>query len=202
MIDAHVHLFPDESEGRAWQEVVGFEPRYAGTVGDYVERMASAGVERAIVLLFARAGRRFRALRDAGHETRSHAELIELLRGEIRDLNRWGCELGARDPRFIPFVGVDPRFFDVGGVSDELATAVANGARGVKIVPPDMERYPDDPALMHVYAACVELGLLVLSQSGSGGSAEPGPRGPYGRPGGWAEVCERFPDLRVILAHL
>jgi predicted TIM-barrel fold metal-dependent hydrolase len=202
VIDAHVHAFPDAPTGRAWQEDVGFAAIRPGTIDDLTSRMRAAGIGRAILLLFHRSARRYRALRDDPAQARSDAELRLIVRDELRALNRWGCELALRDARFVPFVGVDPGFLDPDELVAEIAAGAAAGARGVKIVPPAMARYPDDDALRPVFAICVELGLTVLSQSGGGGSATPGPRGHFGRPAGWHAVLERHPSLRVILAHL
>jgi predicted TIM-barrel fold metal-dependent hydrolase len=201
VIDAHVHAFPDVASGHAWQEAAGFEPVRPGTVGDLSSRMDRAGIAQSVLLLFHRSGHRYRALRDDPDEHRTDADLRAIVRDELRALNAWGCEVAARDPRFLPFIGVDPDYLDRAGLVDEISAGAARGARGVKIVPPSMRRYPDDDELDPVYAACVELGLTVLSQSGST-SGTPGPRGHFGRPGAWQPVLKRHPTLQVILAHL
>ena len=54
MIDAHVHLFPDEAGGREWQEVVGFPVDRPATADDLGPRLDAAGIDRAVVLLFPR----------------------------------------------------------------------------------------------------------------------------------------------------
>lgn len=201
MIDAHVHAFPDARAGRAWQEAVGFEAVRPGTLEDLSDHMERAGIQRSILLLFHRSSLRYQALRSDPAELRSDGELRSAVCDELRALNAWGCDVAARDTRFVPFVGVDPDFLDRAAIVGEIEAGVARGARGVKIVPPSMRRYPDDGALDPVFAACIELGLTVLSQSGSSSGA-PGPRGHFGRPGGWHAVLERYPTLRVILAHL
>lgn len=186
MIDAHVHAFPDEAWGRRWQTEARFEPVRPGTLEDVAARMEAAGIEAAVLLLFSRPGGRSR----------------EQAAAEIRALNRWGLEVARRDSRFLPFVGVDPRVFTPDELVAEIRDGEAAGARGVKIVPPAMRLYADDPLLDPVLATCVELGLPVLSQSGAGGSTPPGPHGPFGRPAPWDVVLRRHRDLRVILAHL
>lgn len=201
MIDAHVHAFPDARAGRAWQEAVGFEAVRPGTLDDLSARMESAGIERSILLLFHRSSHRYQVLRSDPGELRSDDELRSAVRAELRALNAWGCEVAARDTRFVPFVGADPGFLDRAAMVGEIEAGAARGARGVKIVPPSMRRYPDDDVLDPVFATCVQLDLTVLSQSGSS-SVAPGPRGHFGRPGAWHAVLKRYPTLRVILAHL
>ncbi len=186
MIAAHVHAFPTAEWGRSWQTEARFEPERDGTLDDVTARMEAAGIEAAVLLLFARPGGRSR----------------EQAVSEIRALNRWGLEVARQDARFLPFVGVDPNVLTADELVVDIRDGVAAGARGVKIVPPAMQRYADDPVLEPVFATAVELGLPVLSQSGAGGSVPPGPRGPFGRPGAWDGVLSRHKDLRVILAHM
>ena len=186
MIDGHVHAFPDAAWGRSWQSEAGFEPHRDGTLRDLVARMESASIEAAVLLLFARPGRR-------GRGEAAPA---------IRALNRWGLDAAGRDPRLLPFIGVDPNALSPDEVVAEIRAGAGAGARGVKLVPPQMRLYADDPLLEPVFATCVELALPVLSQSGVGGTAPPGPRGPYGRPSAWDRVLRRFPELRLVLAHL
>jgi predicted TIM-barrel fold metal-dependent hydrolase len=201
MIDGHVHLFPDEATGRAWQQVVGFDATRPGTVEDLESRMRAARIERAIVLLFPRSAHRRSELRAARPPLADQAIRARLV-DEIRALNRWGCDLAARDARFVAFIGADASVMGARELVDEIRRGAAAGARGVKILPAAMRLYPGDPRLDPVFATCVELGLPVLSQSGSGGSAEPGPRGPFGRPAAFGPVLAAHPSLRLVLAHL
>lgn len=202
MIDAHAHVFPDRATGEAWQTVVGFEPVRPGTVEDLTARMDRAGIERTVALLFPRSAQREQALRaEAGGES-DESEIRTRVADEIRAYNRWGCDLAARDHHFVAFVGVNARYLTGDEIEAEIRAGAAAGARGVKIILPPMRLYPDDPLLEPVYATCVELGLPLLSQSGTSGMAPVGPVGPYGRPALFAPVLERFPALRLVLAHL
>jgi predicted TIM-barrel fold metal-dependent hydrolase len=202
VIDAHVHLFPDEAAGRAWQAAVGFEGGPPATVEDYGRRMVAAGIERAVVLLFPRSRHRAASLRAAAGATADEARIRAQVADEIAALNAWGCALAREDPRFVAFVGVNPRFQDADAIERAIRGGVAAGARGVKIIPPAMELYPDDSLLEPVHATCAALGVPLLSQSGAGGATPPGARGPYGRPGPWDAVLRAHPGLRLILAHL
>ena len=111
MIDAHVHAFPTAEWGRGWQTEARFEPVRDGTLDDVTARMDAAGIEAAILLLFARPGGRSR----------------DQAAGEIRGLNRWGLDVARQDPRFMPFVGVDPNVL----TEDELASEIRDAAAGV-----------------------------------------------------------------------
>lgn len=202
MIDVHTHAFPDAATGRAWQELAGFPAVRPGTAEDLAARMAQAGIERSVVLLFPRSRQRAEALRAELGPHADEREIAAIVAGEIGALNAWGCALAARDPRFVAFVGVNPRFQGPDEIAAGIREAHAAGARGVKIIPPAMGLYPDDPLLEPAFATAAALGLPVLSQSGSGGTAPPGERGHYGRPAAWDPVLRRHRGLRVILAHL
>jgi predicted TIM-barrel fold metal-dependent hydrolase len=202
VIDVHVHAFPDAASGRRWQTSAEFEPERPGTIDDLGPRMAEAGIEQAVLLMFGRPGHRARELREQAGPSLDEAVIRDRVASGICAYNRWGCELAARDPRFRVFVGVDPQFLSADELVAEIRAGAAAGASGVKLVPPAMSLYPDDPLLEPVHATCVELGLPILSQSGAGGSAPPGPRGHFGHPAGWKAVLDRHPGLSVVLAHL
>ena len=205
MIDVHVHLFPDADAGRTWQEQARFEPVREGTLEDLAPRMAAAGIERAVLLLFDRSARRAEALRAAAEargEVPDEAAIRTAVADALRAYDRWGWELAAHDPRFIAFTGVDPGWLSADELVALIDEGLAAGARGVKIVLPAQRRYPDDEALRPVLETCAARGLPLLAQSGLGGVGEPGPRGPFGRPGLWEPVLAALPGLRLILAHL
>ncbi|MDA0159235.1 amidohydrolase family protein [Solirubrobacter ginsenosidimutans] len=199
IVDAHAHAFPTEASGHEWQRLLGVdEPRRTGEIGELAEIVTEAGIDRTVVLLNVRAGERFAELQAAGAP-----DAREQVREQLFALNRWGCRLGREDARFLPFIGVNVRFLSPAELVEEIDRGVAEGARGVKIIPPSMRVYADDPLLRPVVQRCCELGLPLLSQSGSGGGDPPAPGADhYGRPGRWDAVLREFADLKLILAHL
>jgi predicted TIM-barrel fold metal-dependent hydrolase len=200
--DAHAHVFPTPEAGREWQRMVGVaEPRRAGDLAELVHSMEAAGIERTVMLLYARSGERHAELRAEGRH--SEAAITAMVKREIRELNRWGCAAAEADERLIPFVGLNARYLSADELTAELDELVALGARGVKIIPPSMRLYADDPLLWPIYQRCWELGLPILSQSGDGGGPPASPGADhYGRPSHWAPVLREFPGLKLILAHL
>ncbi len=202
MIDVHTHVFPTADEGRSWQEAVGFDPVRPGTVEDIGPRLSAAGTELAVVLIFPRSLVDLRARRATARPGTSDTVLRAQVAERLRAWNRWVCELTNRDMRFLAFIGVDPNILTADEMTAEILAGVEAGASGVKIIPAAMRRYPDDPVLEPVYAACVATDLPLLSQSGMGGIPPHGPRGPFGRPAGFRPVLAAHPTLRLILAHL
>lgn len=203
IVDAHAHAFPTAEAGRQWQRFLGVtEPRRTGQIDELAERVDAAGIDRAVVLLNARSGELHAELVAAGELDED--AIRERVRRQIFELNAWGCELGASDARFLPFVGVNVRYLSPAELVHEIDRGVERGARGVKIIPPSMQVYADDPLLRPVLARCVELRLPLLSQSGSGGGPPPRPGADhFGRPGRWDSVLREFgSDLTLILAHM
>jgi predicted TIM-barrel fold metal-dependent hydrolase len=200
VIDAHAHAYPTVELGEAWQRMMAHEPRRTGQIDELGQSMADAGIERAIVLLWTRGWERHEQLLAEGI---ADADARATVRGEIDALNEWGCALGASDPRFVPYVGIDVRFLAGGELRAEIERLVALGARGVKLIPPAMRLYANDPLLLPVYEACEALRLPIVSQSGSGGGPAPAPGADhYGSPRFWDDVLGTFPRLQVQLAHL
>lgn len=104
----------------------------------------------------------------------------------------------------IPFAAVDPRRSDVLPMLRQLVEQ--RGFKGIKVYP-NLGYRPDDPVLMEqIWPYAVEKNLPVMTHCSRGG-----PRGQgiskedldnYTAPACWVPVLEKFPNLRVCLAHL
>jgi predicted TIM-barrel fold metal-dependent hydrolase len=204
VVDAHVHTFPDAETGLAWQRRLGVpQPRRTGAVDELRGVMGRGGIDRAVMLLYPRSLERYDELLQQAGAGADREAIRRLIRDEIDALNRWGCAVAAEDDRFLPFVGVNPRFQAEAEYLAELDALVQLGARGVKLIPPSMQMYANDERLFPLYERCWKLKLPILSQSGSGGGPPTQPGADhYGRPRYWTDVLETFPGLRVILAHM
>ena len=104
----------------------------------------------------------------------------------------------SRD-RLIPFAGVDP---NAGAAAlKELRAAVKKySMRGLKIHSSANAVYPNDRRRMFpIYEFCQERGLPILFHTGTTGlgDCEIG----YSKPEFLDEVCQAFPDLKVVMAH-
>ena len=101
--------------------------------------------------------------------------------------------------RLIPFAGVDP---NAGiGAAKELRNSVARlGMRGLKVHGSANSVYLNDRKLMFpIYEVCQELGLPILFHTGTTGLGDCEIR--YSRTELLDEVCQCFPDLKVVMAH-
>jgi predicted TIM-barrel fold metal-dependent hydrolase len=133
----------------------------------------------------------------------SPAELLDLLaaadaRGVVFPMHEPGgygpandaaiAAASSSDARLVPFCRLDPHDSPL----VEAERCLARGARGIKLHPRAEAFDLDHPALESVFALADERRLPVLCHAGRGIPA-------LGRHA--VEACERFPGMRLILAH-
>jgi predicted TIM-barrel fold metal-dependent hydrolase len=147
-----------------------------------LEEMDSADVERAVIL-----GQDTHATRNPNfkHYTIRNDQLASIAK--------------KSHDRLIPFAGVDPNA-TADGVK-ELRRVIRNlGVRGLKIHSSANSVYPNDPKKMYpLYEVCQENQLPILFHTGTTGLGDCEIK--YSKPEYLDEVCERFPDLKVVMAH-
>jgi len=100
--------------------------------------------------------------------------------------------------RLIPFAGVDP---NAGAEAlKELKLAVARfGAKGLKIHSSANSVYPNEAKMFPIYDLCEEKGLPILFHTGTTGLGDCEIK--YSKPEFLDEVCQRFPKLKLVMAH-
>ena len=211
LVDAHMHIYETKAEGarqKAGYEIweYGAKPgvpfsRYAGDVEDAVASMRRAGYAHAVTVnLFAADLAREEALATlppGADRARALAEVDATMGDRLRAFNRWACEVARRHTTITPYVAMDPGVLSVEASVAHLRELAGLGARGVKLHPVVQRFTPDDPRMQPVYRACVELGLVVLSHSGTARAAAQ-----WAEPRAFAPVLRQFPDLTLVLAHL
>jgi uncharacterized protein len=205
LVDAHVHLFEDPAAGQqakdryvVWE--YGDDPGVAfstssGDVTTLTSVYEKAGFERAIVMhLFDTALAREQAI-TAGLGT---AEAAVAAAEAMRASNRWIARAVQNNPIAEVLISVDPTALPPQAITAHLAELAAAGVLGVKLHPVSHSFAPNDPRLHPMYELCADAGLAVLSHSG------PSPAGAAvsARPSDFAPVLRKWPDLRLVLAHL
>jgi hypothetical protein len=113
--------------------------------------------------------------------------------------NDWLAEVAAKaGDGLVHFAGVDP---NAGPEAvRELKRAFAKlGARGLKIRSSANSVFPNSPKMNAIYELCQEKGLPVLFHTGTAGLGDCEIE--YSKPEFLDEVCQRFPDLKVVMAH-
>jgi predicted TIM-barrel fold metal-dependent hydrolase len=212
-VDVHMHLYKTKDVGEWWKrgyEIWEYGPKddvhfssYSGTVEDAIEAMSTAGFDHGIGLnLFAVELSRREAISripdefEGEERERAVAEIDATLGKRYRESNRWLCDALAPFPQFTPFVAADPWVLPPELNAAHLREMADAGARGIKIHPAAQAFAPSDPRMSVVFETCRDLGLAVLSHTGSSNGEA------FAEPAAFADMLQRFPDLTVVLAHL
>lgn len=176
IIDAHVHFLPDNLQEAVWHWFDRLTPpwpvRYRCSAADRLATLARLGVLHHTALAY------------------PHRP------GMLRYLNDHTLSLAANVPAVIPTFTIYPE----PGVAAETARCLAAGGQAVKVHLQVGGFDAADSMLDETWALLQESGTPVIVHAGavadgSGNEQWCGP-GPVGR------LLRRFPDLRLVLAHL
>ena len=156
--------------------------RLPTTTDQLLDEMDEAGVERAVIL---------------GQDT--HATRNPAFRNYTLKNDDLAAIAQRSHDRLVPFAGIDPNSGKE--AVRELRRAVARlGMRGLKIHGSANSVHLNDARLMFpIYEYCQEAGLPVLFHTGTTGLGDTEMK--YSKTELVDEVCQRFPDLRVVMAH-
>lgn len=223
IVDAHNHLYSSVEAGRGVRQMAnivapGFEtpPDNYGLIEDAIENMKRANIAKVFILptmpiMMMRHNRVSSLPEDLSDKERKKAEdeIDQLLIGRIQRQNRWACNVAKEDPRFVPFVIVDP-IMGPGGMRQEIRDLVINhGAKGLgELIPDEMGwsvdgLYANDPALWPIWETAVELDIPVFCHFGpSHPHPVTGKPVPQCNPIYYVEVLARFPKLKMVELHM
>jgi predicted TIM-barrel fold metal-dependent hydrolase len=204
IIDIHTHLWRTPEIGR---QAAGPGRPYTGIPSEHLATMASSGTDMAVGLLVtATREMRERAVRERKIDDNDTGPgqgglaLDEMLLRRLDRNNTWGCNVGREHPELIPFVHVDPDLLAGHQLANYVKNRVADGAKGVKLLPTQNLFHADDRRLWPMYEYLEDEGLPFLCQSGTGGGMSK--KGQYwASPARFEDVARDFPRLNMILAH-
>jgi uncharacterized protein len=174
IIDVHTHAFPDHLAARAMAQL------QAET--DQVRAVLDGTVADLI-----------RSMDRAGID-RSVVASIATKPSQLDPILRWSDSI--RSDRIEPFPSLCPLAPEA---STQVRRVASEGFRGLKLHPYYQGFVLDDPRLDPVYATAAECGLILLLHCGFDIAF---PRERVADPSRLARVIKRFPNLRVIAAHL
>lgn len=173
IIDFHTHAFPDALAERAMQQL-----STESGVKSYLDGKISS-------LL--------RSMDDCGIE-QSVLCSIATKPEHFGPILKWSRAVASE--RLIPFPSVHPADPEA---SERLAIVRDEGFLGVKLHPYYQEYTVDDPRLDPFYARALELGLIVQVHCGFDPAF---PRDRIGSADRVVRVCQKFPGIKLIAAHL
>lgn len=197
IIDSHVHLWlrdhlPDAMVRMYLEPLAALEglmdwdvqtdqvwPEYTVGPDKILEAMDAGGVDRSVILPI-------------------DFNLVEGARLGVEEYNTWVFESCAEAPdRLMPFIGVDPQR---GDKAIELLERYVKryDAKGVKLYP-STGWYPHEERVRTFLDRVDELGLVIITHAGAAwGSLDER----FSEPAFWEDVLQRYPDTKVVMAHL
>ena len=187
IIDLHAHFMPARLMQRVWQYFDAAGPkigrdwpiRYRDTDAVRLATLAELGVIATTTLNYA-------------HRPGMARSLNEWSRGFATEHGAWPGA-GVAGPAIIPSL----TFFPERRAAEEVADALAAGGRVAKVHVQVGEFDVRDPLLTPAWALLAEAGVPVVLHAGSG----PVP-GSHTGPGPVADLMDRHPRLRLVIAHL
>ncbi len=221
VIDCHIHLSPSVEEEVGYYPYPGRRDRdrfsYPARANTYMDQ---AGISRMAFMILI--PRQFRApLFEKGRlmelPAAKRGAALKKVSAEISALqkkyNEWGCGVGRKNPRLIPFINITDDFGNAKDILAEVELRLKQGAKGVKLHPGIYSFMPDSELLFPVYKRCQELGLPVLSDTAPyphSGHIQvyplhfqvPKAHTEYGEPVNFEPVLKALPRLKLIMAHL
>ncbi len=156
--------------------------RLPETTGQLLDEMEEANVSKAVIL------------GQDTHATRNPAFRNYTMKND--DVARIAAKSNGR---LIPFAGLDPNSGKA--ALSELKRAVRRlGMRGLKVHSSANSVYLNDRRLMYpIYDFCQDAGIPVLFHTGTTGLGYCEIK--YSKPELLDDVCQSFPDLKVVMAH-
>jgi len=147
-----------------------------------LEEMEDAGVVRAVIL---------------GQDT--HATPNPAFKSYSMKNDEVARIAARSDDKLVPFAGVDPNSGKAALTELKRAVKVL-GMRGLKVHGSANSVYLNDAKLMFpIYEFCQEVGVPILFHTGTTGLGDCEIK--YSKTELLDEVCQRFPDLKVVMAH-
>ncbi|MET9492499.1 amidohydrolase family protein [Nocardia sp. NPDC006630] len=177
IIDIHTHFMPEQVLRKVWD--------YFDSAGPLIGRswpIAYRDEEQV----------RLKTLRGFG--VRAFTSMVYPHKAEMAAwLNQWSADFAARTPDCLH----TSTFYPEPGAAEYVAEALAAGARIFKVHIQVGQFSPVDPLLTEVWGLIQDAGVPVVVHCGSGPTA-----GKFTGPGPIAALLERFPRLRLIIAHM
>ncbi len=175
-IDVHAHAFPDDLAGKAIEVLNSEIPESAhavldGSIADLLRSMDRAGIEAAVICNIATKPK------------------------QVDAIIRWSRTVDSE--RIIPLGSVHPAGDNPAGDVHKVAEA---GLKGIKLHAMYQDFAVDAPAMLPIYEAICERGLVLTLHAGRD-IAYP-PDDDRASPERIRRVHDAFPDMPIVAAHM
>lgn len=199
LIDAHIHMWhrkviPDEAVRRYMAPAAEFMEQYGDVFNfnlddDIPFSDYDVPIERPISVLDAN-GIDYAVVLGTDYSKVNEGRML------LEEYMDWLFDRCSVDDRFIPFIGVDPNRENA--CDDIVKLVKRHNPKGIKLYPAT-GFYPDDEKHDSFWKTIDDLGLVVVSHAGM---ALPPLDEKYCHPKYMAKVAERYPDTKIVVAHL
>ncbi len=218
IIDSHMHVYKTKEEG--YRRKISVYPRliweygekpdvqyseYDGDLSDVLESMKKGGYSKAVLVHHfgaARVRQNAMSRLDEGLSSNQKGKAIREIdlhvKEQLKEFNKWGCQLTQGHPELVPFINADPRALPGQESAEHIRDMVESyGAKGIKLHPVTQQFFMSDKVMWPIYETCIELGIPIVAHTGPAQSG-----GPSSEPETFAGALEAFPDLTIVLAHM
>ncbi len=174
IIDSHIHIFPEKQAKVVyeWVKRLGFELQEMYDPDKIAEYLNKSGVGKAFVLNFA-------------HKP-----------GTAKSINDWTLSICEKNEKLIPFGTVHAKGPKV---REEAERALDGGCKGLKLHPPAQRFHPLAEVMESTYELMSDMGKPVFFHCGF---FEDEDFHKYSRPEYFEKIAEKFPELKICLAHV
>ena len=145
VIDFHTHIYPDRIAERTIQTLISSAPAVdkaytKGTLSALLESMASAGIDKSVILPVA---------------TR---------KGQFDTINKFALNINMNHKNLVSFGGIHP---DDDDIPEKIRFFKENGFKGVKIHPDYTDTFIYDERYIKIIKECAEQGLKIVTHAGA-----------------------------------
>jgi hypothetical protein len=205
IIDAHIHTFARPEVGWQAQSGAGLSG-HAGTVEELLPLMREGGISHAVMVNMTPVFEMKQAALNKQppdlppHKLRAvEEEIVREVLGRMQRRNAWTCQVARENPGLVAFISLDP-MMDEEALVAEVEERAREGAKGIKLHPANQRFFPNDHRLWPAYAKAQELGMAIITHSGSMALvADPEH---HDHPYNYRDVLRDFPRMNLVFAHM
>ena len=205
IIDSHFHLYKSEQAGlmaQGGESLIGF----CGTFEEAVPILDHGRISKIIALAVIPISPMRQAAmkkwpRDITPSKRHDLskELDEKMLKRLTGFNDWLCRVAREDGRIEPVIAADATISKEKMAAEILSKLESYRIKALKIHPAVNSLSPAYQGYQHIFELAQEKNLIVISHGGiSGNDTE----GKYCSPINFRKVLDRFPKLKLVVAHL
>jgi len=205
IIDSHFHLYKSGQAGlmaQGGESLIGF----CGTLEEAVPILDRGRINKIIALAVIpispmRQAAMKRWPQDMTPSTRRDLikELDDKMIKRLVSFNDWLCRAAREDGRIEPVIAADATIPQEEMTAEILSKIESYGIKALKIHPTVNNISPAHQGYEHIFEIAQEKNLTVISH---GGMSADDPEGKYCSPTNFRKVLDRFPRLRLVVAHL